>query len=69
MSEVEKLYKPQEIAELLSVSPRTIKRYCEEGAFPGAFKTKQTRSGHWRIPESGLKAYYKDVGREWADDK
>lgn len=69
MSDFEKMYKPSEVAKMLGVSTRTAKRYCEDGAFPGAFKTKQTRSGHWRIPESGLKAYFNDVGREWADDK
>lgn len=35
-------------AEVLDVSPKTVRRYCQDDKFPGARKT--TEHGEWRIP-------------------
>ncbi len=34
-------------AVVFDKDPRTIRRWCEDGVFPGAFRTK---GGHWRVP-------------------
>lgn len=39
---------PSEAAEIGGVSDQTIRRWCEKGKFPEAFKTD---GGHWRIPK------------------
>lgn len=44
----EPYYSPMEVAQKLGLSDQTIRRMCEKGKFPGAFKTD---GGHWRIPE------------------
>ena len=43
-----KFYTPQEIAELLNVSRRTIYRYLHSG------KLKASKFGHWRISQKDL---------------
>jgi excisionase family DNA binding protein len=41
-----------EVTEIIGVSDQTIRRWCEQGKYPGAY---QTKGGHWRI----TKKYFK----------
>ncbi|EPZ38856.1 helix-turn-helix domain-containing protein [Anoxybacillus ayderensis] len=41
-------YTTTEVAKKLGLSDQTIRRMCETGKFPGAYKTD---GGHWRIPQ------------------
>lgn len=43
----------REVADRLGLHPKTINRYCTEGAIPGAMKLP---GGYWRIPESAIRA-------------
>lgn len=45
-------YTSQEAAEILGVSSQTIRRWCEQGLFKGAYRT---HGGHWRIPVENIK--------------
>jgi excisionase family DNA binding protein len=47
------ILKPEEVARLLGVNARTIKRWAESGKLPGAFRTP---GGHWRVPVSAVEA-------------
>ncbi|HEU5138457.1 MAG TPA: helix-turn-helix domain-containing protein [Bacillales bacterium] len=40
-------YTSSEAAEIINVSDQTIRRMCEKGKFPDAYKTD---GGHWRVP-------------------
>lgn len=40
-------YTTSEAAEIINVSDQTIRRMCEKGKFPDAYKTE---GGHWRVP-------------------
>ncbi|MCG1023851.1 helix-turn-helix domain-containing protein [Sutcliffiella horikoshii] len=51
-SEKAEYVKSSEAAEIGGVSDQTIRRWCEKGKFPGAFKTD---GGHWRIPQKFFK--------------
>ena len=42
---------PGEVAELLSVSPKTISRWAQEGKLP----CRRTLGGHRRFPESEIR--------------
>ena len=42
-------------ADCFSKDTKTIRRWCEKGHFPGAFKTA---GGHWRIPFSAVQEVY-----------
>jgi Predicted site-specific integrase-resolvase len=46
------VYTSSDVAEILSVSDQTIRRWCEKGKYPEAF---QTEGGHWRIPQKYFK--------------
>lgn len=48
-NEFEGYYRVGEVAHKLGLSDQTIRRHCENGRYPGAFKTE---GGHWRIPRS-----------------
>ena len=41
----------KEIADILVVSPNTVKKWCADGLIPGAV---DFGSGGWRIPRTGL---------------
>lgn len=43
-----KLLTPREVAELLSVTPRTVARWCREEKIPGARKVGRV----WRIEDN-----------------
>jgi excisionase family DNA binding protein len=61
--EKEKIHTVQEVADLLRIDNRTVQRRCTAGKFPGAYKTGEASNSHWRIPQSGLEAYLKKIGR------
>lgn len=42
-------------AHLLGHSQATVRRLCEEGAFPGAYQLGV--GGHWRIPQQDVQAF------------
>ena len=45
------LLKPADVARILGVNARTVKRWAEAGKLPGAFRTP---GGHWRIPSKAV---------------
>jgi excisionase family DNA binding protein len=51
-SDKENYVTPSEAAQIGGVSDQTIRRWCEKGKFPEAFKTD---GGHWRIPKKYFK--------------
>lgn len=48
-----------EAADLISVSAKTIRRWANDGRFPGARKT--SKAGEWRIP---VRDVYAAAGRD-----
>lgn len=50
-----------EAADLLGVSPKTVRRWLRDGRFPGAEKTTENGGGEWRIPAREI---YRAVGTE-----
>ncbi|WP_168121793.1 helix-turn-helix domain-containing protein [Paenibacillus sp. HB172176] len=46
------IYTSSEVAELLGVTDQTIRRWCEKGKYPEAYRTD---GGHWRIPKKYFK--------------
>lgn len=56
-------YTAKEVAEIEGVNPKTIKVRCQEGKYPGAYKSAPTAdnpSGTWFIPRN-LVGLIKDV--------
>lgn len=51
------------VAKLLSKSGMTIRRYCMDGLFPGAFQGMD--GGHWHIPEDSVREYCRERGIEY----
>lgn len=49
-----------EAAQLLDVSPRTIRRHCERGTFPGA-RPRFYRGTTWLIPRWSLEVFLPGV--------
>lgn len=45
----------QVAARIGGYSEQTIRRMCEAGRFPGAYRNGL--AGHWRIPEAAIEAY------------
>lgn len=43
-------------AEILDVSPKTIRRWIHHDRFPGAFKTSDGDGGEWRLPLGDVNA-------------
>ena len=56
-SEMEPLYTPEEVAELLRVSPRTVQRWLAQGKLQGV---KVGRL--WRIPKASLDRFLETGG-------
>lgn len=50
--QIEKWYKPHEVAEILGVSTRSIFRYLKAGQLKG-----YQINTHWRITESNIKDF------------
>jgi excisionase family DNA binding protein len=42
------------LALQLGKSERTVRRWCDRGLIPGAYRTK---GGHWRIPKEAIRRY------------
>ncbi len=40
-------------AQILNISPKTVRKWCMKGRFPGARQTNGQR-GEWRIPSSDV---------------
>lgn len=49
----ERLMKVEEVASVLGMKPKTIRQWCRDGKFKGAFKTSE-QAGDWRIPASAV---------------
>jgi excisionase family DNA binding protein len=58
--EDEKLLKPKEAAEILNVSPVTIRYWLRTGKLPGV-----KVSNMWRVRKSDLKKMIFDVNQSW----
>ncbi len=54
-SNIEKLFRIEEAAEILRVSGRSVTRYIESG------KLKASKIGVWRIKESNLNAFLEET--------
>lgn len=50
----EKILEVNDVARRLRVSPDTVRRWCEGGAFPNALDVGTRTKRHWRIPEGDL---------------
>lgn len=58
---VERAYTVNRLAEILDMSPHTVRNYVKAGRFPGAFKMS-SRTSPWLIPESAVDAYRASQG-------
>lgn len=54
------LVSPRQVAQAISVSESSLKRWCDKGLIP----TVYTAGGHRRIPVNGVLSYLKDAGLE-----
>lgn len=55
-----KFYSVQEVAERYRVSPQTIRRWIDDGLFPGSVKQNPlTNNSPYVIPQSGIDHYEK----------
>jgi excisionase family DNA binding protein len=59
----EKIYTTKEVADMLRVTTRYVTKVCKRGDIPGAYKVGLGRTSHWRIPQDGLDAYLKTIGK------
>jgi excisionase family DNA binding protein len=48
-----------EVASRLRYSDEHIRRLCEDGRFPDAYRTGV--GAHWRIPESAVQAFFQET--------
>ncbi|MEM9067074.1 MAG: helix-turn-helix domain-containing protein [Myxococcota bacterium] len=46
-----------EVALLLGVSEKTVRRYLKAGEFPNAYRLGQGMQGGWRIPPADVSAW------------
>lgn len=53
---LEPTFTTAEVAQMEKVSIQTVTLNCQQGKFPGAYKTAFPR-GEWRIPESAVAAW------------
>lgn len=63
MSDIEKLFTIEEVAEILRVHTRTVTRYIEAG------KLKASKIGVWRIKESDLNSFLEETSNVKAKKK
>lgn len=54
------LVSPRQVAQAISVSESSLKRWCDKGLIP----TVYTAGGHRRIPVNGVLSYLREVGLE-----
>lgn len=45
------------VAERLGYSEMQIRRMCEAGRFPGAYRNGGV-GGHWRVPKESIEAFF-----------
>ncbi len=51
----ERVYSVQEVADLYAVTPRTVRRWIEDGYLPGTRRINpRNPQSHHRIPQSAL---------------
>jgi len=49
-----------QVAEILKVTPRTVRNLCIRGRFPGAYKfDPEAKRSDWCIPEENLQSFLK----------
>jgi excisionase family DNA binding protein len=54
-----------EVAEILEIKPRTVRKYIERGHFPGAFRLDPTREkSEYRIPKEDVSNFLAKQGRK-----
>lgn len=46
-----------EVARRISKTVMTVRRYCANGTFPGAYKNGRARTSPWFIPEKAVDEY------------
>lgn len=51
-----KYVKISKVASMFSVSPRTVRRWCQQGRFVGAIKS-DIDAGNWLIPISAIETF------------
>ena len=49
----------KEVAEILNVSPITVRLWCRQGKFPNAREEQTPRGAVWWIPDTDLKDFKK----------
>lgn len=47
-----KLFTSEDVSKIIGVSEQIVKRWCEKGRYPEAYKTED---GHWLIPKKHFK--------------
>ena len=52
-----KLLSTADVARRFDVAPMTVRRWCELGWLPGAYKEGEGYRATWRIPESALDGF------------
>jgi hypothetical protein len=52
-----KVYSVEDVASHLGVSTQTVRRNCERGYFPGAYRKSPMPGSAWQIPESALRSF------------
>lgn len=53
----ETMLSTSQVASRLKVTTRSIKRYCERGVFPNAFKNGPFINSEWMIPLKDVEDY------------
>jgi len=61
ISEIEKVYTPKEVADVLRIGVARVYQYISDGIIP-AFKLGNGARGPWRILESDLLAMMRATG-------
>lgn len=49
----------RQVARLLNVNERTVRRYIDQGEFPNNFRLGSGPGAHWRIPKSDVNDFKK----------
>jgi excisionase family DNA binding protein len=49
-----------DVAAKLNFTAKTVRRWCEQGVFPGARQWPHPGRGHWRIPTDDVEALLRE---------
>lgn len=60
MAEVIAVYTPEQVAEALHCTPRTVYKYLRRGQMPG-----RKIGGRWRVLEEDLREYIRGGSHNW----